>query len=63
MSIPNSVHKSYPHRSKWLAYLLLQSVDSLHRAGLHDRAKELMESDNRWVEYWKTENTRDNGGK
>jgi hypothetical protein len=55
--IPNSVHKSFPHRSKWLSNLLTYAVDSLHRAGLHDKARELMEADNRWVEYWKNNKT------
>jgi hypothetical protein len=53
MAIPNSAHKNIPYRSKWLAYLLLQAVESFHRAGLHDKAAEIMDADNAWVQHWK----------
>jgi hypothetical protein len=53
MSIPFGAHNKFPHRSKWLAYLFLQSIEALHRSGAHEKAAELMAADNRWVDRWK----------
>lgn len=42
--------RSFRHRSKWLAYLLLKSVEALHKSGNDLYASELMRADKKWVE-------------
>jgi hypothetical protein len=42
--------RSFRHRSKWLAYLLLKSVEALHKSGNNDVAAELMTADKKWCE-------------
>ena len=42
--------RAFRSRSKWLAYLLLKSVEALHKTGHNDVAAELMDADKKWFE-------------
>lgn len=42
--------RGFRHRSKWLAYLFLKSIEALHKSGNDLYAAELMRADKKWVE-------------
>jgi len=41
--------RAFRSRSKWLAYLLLKSVEALHESGNQDLADLLLSADRKWV--------------
>ena len=48
--ISSDAINGFRHRSKWLAYLLLKSVEALHKSGDVELASMLLDADRRWIE-------------